>query len=61
MRCYMWVDLHAQNSVVVVSDGTESVLPQRRFYNDRSLILTVTERYLAAVQGIAVESTHNWY
>jgi len=31
MRFYMRVDLHAQNSVVVVSDETGSVMPQSDF------------------------------
>lgn len=61
MGCYVGIDLHATNSVVVVIDDADRVLYQKRLRNELSVILTALEPYRAAVQGIAVESTYNWY
>lgn len=61
MRYYAGIDLHATNSVVVVIDDADRVLYQKRLRNDLSLILSAVEPYRATVQGIAVESTYNWY
>lgn len=61
MGCYVGIDLHANNSVVVVSDEADRVLYQKRLRNELSAFLTVLEPYRAAVQGIVVESTYNWY
>lgn len=61
MMCYAGIDLHATNSVVVVIDEADRVLYQKRLRNDLALILTALEPYRATVQGVAVESTYNWY
>lgn len=61
MRCYVGIDLHATNSVVVVSDDADRVLYQKRLRNELSVILTALEPYRATVQGVVVESTSNWY
>jgi hypothetical protein len=60
MMCYAGIDLHATNSVVVL-DETDRVLYQKRLRNDLPLILTALEPYRATLQGVAVESTYNWY
>jgi transposase len=61
MRCYVGIDLHATNSIVVILDDDDRVRYQKRLRNDLALILTALEPYRATVQGIAVESTYNWY
>ena len=61
MMCYVGIDLHATNSVVVVSDETDRVLYQKRLRNDLALVLTALEPYRATIQGVVVESTYNWY
>lgn len=59
-RCYMWVDLHVKNSVVVISDGVDTVTLQRRFHNDLLLILMSIESNQVAVYRLAVEPTSNF-
>jgi len=61
MRCYVGIDLHAANSMVVVIDEADRVVYQKRFRNELSLILRALEPYQTTVQGIEVESTYNWY
>ncbi len=61
MRYYGGIDLHSNNSYVVVIDETGSSVFRRRLANDLSLIESVFSRFGAALAGIAVESTYNWY
>jgi len=61
MRCYVGIDLHATNSVVVVLDDADRVLYQKRLRNDLALVLTTLEPYRATIHGVVVESTYNWY
>ena len=61
MMCDAGIDLHATNSVVVVLDEENRVLYQKRLRNDLTLILTALAPYRVTLQGVAVESTYNWY
>jgi len=61
MRLYAGIDLHANNSVVVVSDEEDHVLYQKRLRNELSEILRAVTPYRDMLQGIVVESTYNWY
>jgi transposase len=61
MTCYSGIDLHSNNSVVLVSDETDRVLYQRRLPNDLGTILAVLEPHRAQLAGVVVESTYNWY
>ena len=61
MRLYGASDLHSNNNVMVVSDEQDRVLYNRRLPNDLPTILRAIEPYRADLQGIAVESTFNWY
>lgn len=58
---YSGIDLHSNNSVVVVSDEADRVLCRRRVPNELSLVLNTLEPYRAQLAGVAVESTYNWY
>lgn len=55
------IDLHSNNSVVVVTDETDKVLVSRRCPNDLSKILALLAPYRDELSGVVVESTYNWY
>jgi transposase len=62
MALYCGVDLHANNSYVVVLDEEGSrVVEERRLPNDLGKVLAMLEPYRGRLAGIAVESTWNWY
>src|SRR3990172_354346 len=58
---YSGIDLHSNNSVIVVSDETDHVLCQRRVPNDLAMVLGTLEPYRQEIVGVVVESTYNWY
>jgi transposase len=53
--------LHSNNNVTVISDEQDRMLHNRRLPNDLPTILRAIEPYRTDLQGIAVESTFNWY
>lgn len=55
------IDLHSNNSVVVVTDETDKVLLSRRCANDLQKILALLAPYRGELTGVVVESTYNWY
>ncbi|WP_237150779.1 MULTISPECIES: IS110 family transposase [unclassified Pseudomonas] len=55
------IDLHSNNSVVVVTDETDRVLVSRRCPNELTPILSLLEPHRAELVGVVVESTYNWY
>ena len=61
MKLYAGIDLHANNSVVVVSDEQDHVVYQKRLRNELGEILPALVLYHEDLQGIVVESTYNWY
>ncbi len=61
MKRYAGIDLHANNSVVVVSDEEDHVLYQKRLRNELSEIVRALTPHQELLQGIVVESTYNWY
>jgi transposase len=61
MRYYGGIDLHSNNSYVVVIDETGTSVFRRRLANDLSAIERVFSNFGEALVGIAVESTYNWY
>ncbi len=61
MSKFSGIDLHSNNSVVVVSDETDQVVYERRHANDLAGILAALEPYRAELVGVVVESTYNWY
>ena len=58
---YCGIDLHSNNSVVVVTDEQDQVLVSRRCPNELGKILAVLERHRAELVGVVIESTYNWY
>lgn len=61
MSLYCAIDLHSTNNVVVVIDENDKVLFQKRLPNDLTRILSALEPFRSELQGVAVESTFNWY
>jgi transposase len=61
MKLYGGIDLHANNSVVVVLDEQDRVVYQKRLPNHLEHIVQQLSPYHAAIEGVVVESTYNWY
>jgi transposase len=61
MKLYGGIDLHSNNSVIGLLNEEDKMIYQRRLGNDLPTILGVLEPYRAQIQGLAVESTYNWY
>ena len=58
---YCGIDLHSNNSMVVITDETDHVLYSKRHANDLSQILPALAIHRAELSGVVVESTFNWY
>src|SRR5215475_9996586 len=61
MPFYGGIDLHANNSVVVLLNEQDQVIYQRRLANHLPTILEPLAFYQADITGVVVESTYNWY
>jgi transposase len=61
MKVYSGIDLHSNNSVVVVKDAEGKVLYRRRLENDLRKIGQALAPYRKDLSGVVVESTFNWY
>jgi len=61
MKKYSGIDLHSNNSVVVVIDETDRVLHARRLPNELGGVLAALEPHREELVGVVVESTYNWY
>ncbi len=60
-KLYGGIDLHGNNSVVVVLDEQDHVVSQQRLPNELAPILLHLAPFRAHLQGLAVESTYNLY
>jgi transposase len=58
---YSGIDLHSNNSVVVVTDEQDHVLEEMRVPNDLAVILKFLEPHREDLAGVVVESTFNGY
>ena len=61
MKLYGAIDLHSNNSVLMLIDRQDKVRFQRRLPNEAPYILETLRPYRSQLQGLAVESTFNWY
>jgi transposase len=61
MQTFAAIDLHSNNGVLTIIDETDRVLKQRRISNKLEEFLKELEPFRATLQGVAVESTFNWY
>jgi len=55
------IDLHSNNSVVVVSDEEDRIVYQKRLPNNLEQIRAALAPYRDELVGVVVESTYNWY
>jgi len=61
MKLYCGIDLHSNNSVVVILDETDKIIYPKKLDNDLALILKQLADYKNKITAIAIESTFNWY
>jgi len=61
MTLYAGIDLHSNNSVVVIQDNEGKRIKRQRLPNHLQTILDVLAPYRDALVGVVVESTYNWY
>lgn len=60
-KYYCGIDLHSNNSMVVLIDEEDRVIYEKRLPNELDTILFELSRYHKKICGIVVESTFNWY
>lgn len=61
MKLYGGIDLHSNNSVIVIINEKGNVLARRRLDNDLTLVLRFLAPFSTELTGLVVESTFNWY
>ena len=61
MNKFSGIDLHSNNSVVVVSDEADRIVYRQRLPNELPAILQGLEPHRSELVGVVVESTYNWY
>ena len=61
MPLYGGIDLHANNSVIVLITEQDHVIYQKRLPNALSTIMEQLAPYHTEIKGLVVESTYNWY
>ena len=61
MKKFSGIDLHSNNSFVVISDETDRVVYSHRLPNELPMILAALEPHRTQLAGVVVESTFNWY
>jgi len=58
---YCGIDLHSNNSVVIVSDEEDRIVFSKRLANDLRQIGAALEPHREDLTGVVIESTYNWY
>ena len=61
MNKYIGIDLHSNNSVVVVTDEEDRIIFQKRLANKLNEILASLAPHKEETVGVVIESTYNWY
>ena len=61
MSLYGGIDLHANNSVIVLLNEQDKVIYRKRLSNDLPTILEQLVPYHTEIKGLVVESAYNWY
>ena len=59
-KLYGDIDLHANNSVVVVLNEQDQVVSQKRISNELTPMLAHLAPFQSQLEGLIVESTYNW-
>lgn len=58
---YAGIDLHSNNNVLVIINGYNVVVYEKRLKNDLATVLAALAPYKSDLAGVVVESTFNWY
>jgi hypothetical protein len=61
MALYGGIDLHANNSVVMLLNDQDQVIYQKRLPNHLPTILEPRNLRHGEIKGVVVASTYNWY
>jgi len=61
MALYAGIDLHSNNSMMVIQDEQDNMVARKRVPNHLPTVLDWLGRYRGELAGVAVESTYNWY
>mgnify|MGYP001796660384 CR=1 FL=1 len=61
MQNYAAIDHHSNNGELAIIDESDKVVRQRKLPNKLEAFLCELEPFRDSLQGIAVESTFNWY
>lgn len=61
MKLYGGIDLHSNNSVILIKDETGEVKARKKLSNDLETILLFLASFKDSLIGLVVESTFNWY
>ncbi len=61
MALYCGIDLHSRDCWLAILDEGLKVVHESKVGNDLPTLLQVLEPYREDLEGIAVESTYNWY
>jgi transposase len=61
MLLYGDINLHANNRVIVLLNDRDQVINQKRLPNHLPMILEPLSLHRGEIEGIAIESTYNWY
>jgi transposase len=61
MLLYGDINLHANNSVIVLLNDRDQVIYQKRLPNHLPMILEPLSLHRGEIGGVAIESTYNWY
>jgi len=61
MALYCGIDLHSRDCWLAILDERQKVVHETKVGNDIQALLQVLEPYREDLEGVAVESTYNWY
>ena len=61
MPLYAGIDLHSNNSYVIVMKSNQEVIYDKWLPNDLTIIEKALKPYVGELEGVVVESTYNWY
>jgi transposase len=61
MALYCGIDLHSRDCWLAIVDERQKVVHETKVGNDIHALVQVLEPYREELEGVAVESTYNWY
>jgi len=61
MALYCGIDLHSRDCWLAILDEKRKVVHESKVGNDLGALLEILEPYREDLEGVAVESTYNWY